>query len=129
MTKPITEKDQQWLDKQYSVANRYLATKGLEVRQVIDKESHYYTPLFAIGKCRLSDDSLIWLICGEVPIDHSNASVALTPREAIRHFASKWQLQAEHLSASSGDKQNEFAGLLVARAEQLMTFYQNDTLW
>ena len=61
-------------------------------------------------------------ICGEVPLDHISAEAATTPREVIRHFAMKWQLDSEALEGDS-------ATTLIEHAESLYPLADDERLW
>jgi len=123
------EQQQEWMRKQYQVATKYLAQKGMVTESVIVDESRYIVPLMAVWKLKLLDGSYMWVLCGDLPTDHSAIEVAPTAREAIRHFSFKWQMQADGLLKSDQAEQVDFAKLLIARAEDLYDLYSNDKLW
>ncbi len=59
-------------------------------------------------------------------------------REAIRHFALRWQLKAEsilsgleqnQISAEDTETQKQFVDLLISRANSLYDITQADHLW
>ncbi len=52
-----------------------------------------------IGQLRDTGPHLreFWVICGEVPTDCIDLTTSPTARDALRHFALKWQLGAEQL--------------------------------
>ena len=62
-----------------------------------------------------------WTISGIVPTDYLNSEAAATPRDAARHFAMKWQLEAA--------REKELDPALVERAESLFELINNDSLW
>ncbi|MFQ3209387.1 MAG: hypothetical protein ACI9HU_000876, partial [Colwellia sp.] len=100
MTKavPMTEEQQQqWVKKQYQIATKYLAEKGIITNSVAVEESRYLVPLLALWKLIAMDGKKYWVLCGDLPSDHNSIDVAPNAREAIRHFALKWQMQAENL--------------------------------
>lgn len=78
-----------------------------------------------------------WLICGtDVPFDYVAASAAATPREAARHFAMRWHLQAARMQAvrhSTGTSDAvgdpEQGARLVSQAEAVFRFVNNDSFW
>lgn len=83
--------------------------------------------------------NFIWAITGDgVVTDHIAGNVAATPQEAARHFALKWQMDAERFrgmagGAGSSEKTTAqleaFATRLVASAELLYDFASRDELW
>ncbi|WP_259337821.1 DUF4826 family protein [Colwellia sp. RSH04] len=128
--KQMTEAEQQqWTREQYQVATKYLATKGLITQSVIIEESRYLVPILAVWKLSLNDGSKVWVLCGDLPTDHSSVDVASSAREALRHFALKWQMQAENLFRAEDKSQTDFANLLVSRSEGLYQLYEDDALW
>ncbi len=132
MTEPkqmSQEEQQEWVRKQYQVGTKYLAKKGMVTESVIVDESRYIVPLLAIWKLKLLDGSFMWVLCGDLPTDHSGIDAAPTAREAIRHFSFKWQMQADSLLKSDQTEQVNFAKLLIGRAEDLYDLYSDDKLW
>lgn len=123
------EQQQQWVREQYQVATKYLATQGLVTDSVVVEESRYIVPLMSVWKLKVLDGSYHWVICGDLPSDHNAFSAAPNAREAVRHFSFKWQMQAENLFKSGGKEQEDFAKLLVSRAESLYDMYQQEKLW
>jgi hypothetical protein len=120
---------QQWIREQYLVATKYLAEKGLVTDSVVTQESRYLVPLLSVWKLKLLDGSFIWTISGDLPTDHIKADIASSARESIRHFALKWQLQAEKLLQEQDKTQESFANILIGRSEGLYELYQNEKLW
>jgi hypothetical protein len=81
-----------------------------------------------------------WLICGDdVPFDYVASPAAASVREAARHFALKWQLEAARLRESTdapappdrdARSDPERAGTrLEAQAELLYRLVGDDGLW
>jgi hypothetical protein len=132
MTKavPMTEEQQQqWVKKQYQIATKYLAEKGIITNSVAVEESRYLVPILALWKLTAMDGKKFWVLCGDLPSDHSSVDVALNAREAIRHFALKWQMQAENLLQADNEQQKSFAHILISRAEGLYKLYDDENLW
>ncbi len=128
--KAMTEEEQQqWVRDQYLNGTKYLASKGLVSETVTVEDSRYLTPVLSIWKLKLLDKTKVWVISGDLPSDHSNSDVAPNAREAIRHFALKWQMQAENLLRAESEDQTKFANLLIGRAEGLYQLYEKEDLW
>ena len=123
------DQQQQWIREQYQVATKYLATQGLVTESVVVEESRYLIPFLSVWKLKTIDGSYFWVICGDLPSDHNNIDVAPNAREAVRHFSFKWQMQAENLLKSDDKEQEDFAKLLIERAEALYDMYQQEKLW
>lgn len=127
---PMTEEQQQqWIRDQYQVATKYLAEKGIVTNSVKAEDSRYLVPLLAVWKLNSLDGKSFWVICGDLPSDHSSVDVAINAREALRHFSLKWQMQAENLLQAKTAEQNDFANLLIARAEGLHKLCEDEKLW
>lgn len=123
------EQQQQWIREQYQIATKYLATQGLVTDSVVVEESRYLVPLMSIWKLKVLDGSYFWVICGDLPSDYNTFDAAPNAREAVRHFSFKWQMQAENLLKTGDKEQEEFANLLISRAESLYDMHQQEKLW
>jgi hypothetical protein len=123
------EEQQQWVREQYQVATKYLAAQGLVTESVVVEESRYLIPFLSIWKLKVLDGSYFWVICGDLPSDHNTFDIAPNAREAVQHFSLKWQMQAENLLRTGDKEQEEFAKLLISRAEGLFDMYQQDNVW
>jgi len=127
---PMTEEQQQqWIREQYQLATKYLAEKGIVTNSVNAEDSRHLVPLLALWKLTALDGKKFWVLCGDLPSDHSSFDVAPNAREAIRHFSLKWQMQAENLLQANTDEQNDFANLLIGRADGLYKLYDDESLW
>ncbi len=132
MTEPVQmteEQQQQWIKAQYQAATKYLAEKGIVTNSVTVQDSRYLVPLLAVWKLTAMDGKKFWVICGDLPTDHSSVEVAPDARDAVRHFSLKWQMQAENLLQSKKAEQDNFAQILIGRADGLYKLYENESLW
>lgn len=128
----LTEQEtQEWIRSQYIKATKYLADKGIVTNSVATEHSRYFLPIVSVWKLTTLENKTMWVISGEVPCDHIDASAAVDAREALRNFSMKWQLQSENiLTTGTRDKtQIEFAQLLVKRAEGLYHLFNDEKLW
>ncbi|MDO6446896.1 DUF4826 family protein [Colwellia sp. 1_MG-2023] len=123
------EEKQQWLKDKYQVATKFLADKGLVTVSVSDADSRYIIPLFSVWKLNLIDKSSVWVIAGDLPTDYIETSAAKDAREAVRHFSYKWQMQADQLLQTGAKEQQEFANILISRAENLYNIFIKDEIW
>jgi hypothetical protein len=123
------EEQQQWVRAQYQTATKYLAEKGLVTHSVKVEDSRYLIPAIAIWKLTLADGTKHWVLCGDLPTDHSSIKVAATARDALKHFSLKWQIQAENLLKSNNKEQSDFAHLLISRAEGLYKVCEDEKFW
>lgn len=130
-TKPI----QAWLKEQNTIASEHLNSKGIKVETV--KRTRCFNDAQLILSLVVGYDLLnkqtsgedFWVINGNFPCDHVHALAADNARDALRHFALKWQLQAENLAKTSIDNKNEFGRLLAEKAAILYSYYENERLW
>jgi len=89
-------------------------------------------------------DDRYWLITGGAIglMGHAEAKLAAGPREALRHFALKWQMQGERLRTADrrefdAKTQNRLADVdmstigdsLAEKAEYLYALAENDVNW
>jgi hypothetical protein len=93
-----------------------------------------------IGQVRDASDptTFKWVISGEVPTDYLDSAVASTPREAARHFAMKWHLDAERYQDPSVQKtlgldpkqsSDHIGRSLTDKAEALFALVDDENLW
>lgn len=81
----------------------------------------------------------IWTISGDSVItDYVAGSVATSPQQVARHFALKWQMDADRLSKiaegkspveNSGLHMGDYTSKLVERAELLYDLSSRDEIW
>jgi len=80
-----------------------------------------------------------WTISGEAVItDHIPGKMAATPKDAARHFALKWQMDADQLTALGNSKKpvegnrqhmGAYANKLIQDAEALYALTEQDGIW
>ena len=81
----------------------------------------------------------IWTISGEgVITDYIAGSMAATPKDAARHFALKWQMDADRLREVGKSKgptddaqlqMSNYANKLIQDAESLYDLTERDEVW
>lgn len=81
----------------------------------------------------------IWTISGEgVITDHIAGSMAATPKDAARHFALKWQMDADRLRQVGNSKSptgntdphmGNYADKLIKDAESLYDLTEREEIW
>ncbi|WKE67238.1 DUF4826 family protein [Gallaecimonas kandeliae] len=129
------ELEAQWVRQSFQKANAYLASKGILPQGVRQSDSRVLAPLVAVWRIKAKESNKVsdfWVITGNLPADHLPHSTAASAREALRHFALNWQMQAENILRGPGrnDKvQVDFANLLIGRAEGLYKIYDEPGLW
>lgn len=82
-----------------------------------------------------------WVICGDLPTDYISSAVVEPPqhpRKAMRVFAQNWLdvvnawsqgKEAENTRIGGFDSHSELGPLLLARANLLMEWAKDDSLW
>lgn len=113
-----------WIKQALDAAVQQLLARGLSDSVVVEAKPAWVMPYtLLIGRLRDHgrQTGFDWFICGDAPLTQLSSKVAATPREAARHFALQWQLDAARL----GD-----AGVALAqKAEALYELVQQDSLW
>lgn len=115
---------QAWIRRQMNNAVHEMMERGLVESLVVEAKPAWVLPCtLLIGKIRRQHQGsgFDWFICGDAPLSYTLSSVAATPREAARHFALQWQLDA----ARQGDAGNE----LARKAGALYQLVEQDVFW
>lgn len=125
------EELQQWVREQFQHANKHLAENGVLFESVNTEECRYLAPFVAVWKIKSTDGKQWWVVSGDLPTNYMSVSAAKTAREAIRHFSFAWQMKADDLIAKHANDpmQQEFANLLINKAENLYRVQEDDSLW
>jgi len=141
LDKPGREQLKAWTKKQIDAAVRKLTGPGAIDSIIIEAKPAWVLPFqILIGKIRAHGQltDFDWFICGEVPTDTLESTVAPTPREAARHFAMKWQLEAARHQDLTGQESRgtepESGGedpgeQLAFKAEALYSLVDDARLW
>ena len=137
---PNEDDFKKWNQSNYVEAMKYCDKHGFKVEKFDQKQSRVLPPMLAVWKIELATrpKSSIWVIGGEVMMDHVDAGVAPNAREVLRHFSMSWQLKAEQLQKaldtnSSGnldvEQQKQVIDTLISKAEALYDMYSNEKAW
>jgi hypothetical protein len=130
-----------WIKKHLDTAVQKFIKQGKIDSLMVEAKPAWVLPFqILIGKIRAqgSSNQFNWFICGEVPTDYLESSVASTPRETARHFAMKWQLAAARHQQKIGQhpatlarepQQEDPAAKLIWQAEALYTVVEDDRVW
>lgn len=119
-----------WAEDRIEEAVREFIRRGISDSPSLEAKPAWALPFkVVIGKIREQggESGFFWAIGGEMPCDFIASSVAATPREAARHFALKWQLDAARQRESAGQK-----ALVDGReraAESLYELVTDDRVW
>ncbi|MGH6947794.1 MAG: DUF4826 family protein [Kiloniellales bacterium] len=118
-----------WVRRKIAEAVEEFQKRSIADSAVLEAKPAWAFPFnVVIGKVRgqRDDSHFFWTICGDVPCDFLASSVAATPREAARHFALKWQLEA---ARQRGSEQAALADDRERAAEALYDLVRDDVLW
>lgn len=85
------------------------------------------------------EHDFVWTLSVDKLIaDYIAGSLAATPREAVRHFSMKWQMDADRLmnlkkkesnGEMSDERMQEFSNKLIGYAEALYDLTNRDEVW
>ena len=126
-----------WIKKHLDASVRKFMKQGSIESIMVEAKPAWVLPFqILIGKIRTpgSSKEFDWFICGEVPTDYLESSVASAPRDAAKHFAMKWQLAAARhqqnpVAITQKSRQEDPAAELVKQAEALYELVEDDRLW
>ena len=128
----ITEEQiSEWVREQYQRANKHLAEKGVLFESVVTEESRYLAPHVAVWKIKSIEGKYYWVITGDVPADVIPYELEKKAQDTLRAFSMRWQLQAENiLQSNTNDQiQNDFAKMLITKAENIYELFANEHNW
>jgi len=125
LTSPnAAEKLKTWVKKEVEKATHKLMDQRNYTSPTIESKPAWVLPYtLVIGKIREGGQNLEfeWFICGDANLSKVHSSIADSPREAARHFALQWQLEAARQGESGAD--------LAKRAEALYELVEDAALW
>ena len=130
-----------WIKEILNESVDELMRRGVVTATLVEARPVWSLPFeIVIGQIRDADDksTFKWVISGAVPVDHVESAVAATPREAARHFALKWQLDAvryrdpsvqESLGPELKQGWDQLGERLATQAEALFELVETESLW
>ena len=134
----------EWAQNEIIEMGRYAQRNNLVTGQPMGKCVWALPEMLFVGKVWPQDDRnrVFWVISGPgLPTDHIESSLAEEPREAVKHFSLKWQLQSssmENLDAQPASTEEpvsksidmaDVAKKLQEHAEALYSLVNRDDLW
>ena len=146
MTESKTEKDNEALKKWFKpilddVVKEMIARKAIVGAAVEASPAWVFPNQILIAKVwgMGQKTRFVWTISGEgVITDHIAGSMAATPKDAARHFALKWQMDADRLRQVGNSKSpagntdthmGGYADKLVKDAESLYDLTEREDIW
>ena len=139
-SKTVSKEERAWNKEQYMKAIKYCQKNQLIVDKFDPNNSRVLPPMLAVWKVKLNSKpaSSVWIIGGEVLMDHVEASVAPDARSVLKHFSLNWQLKAAQLETDMAnnvhqnldkDKQQEVIDTLISKAETVYQLAQDNSIW
>ena len=141
MTDDSTPSKEDWARTTLDKAVQDLSDLGVIPDAVLEARSMWSIPgMVMIGQARQAHEpsNFVWFIAGDLPTDYIGPSAAGSPRDALRNFSLKWQLDAERYrdpatrKAHGLDESKDWTAMtakLVAKAQELYAMAQDDRLW
>ena len=146
MTESKTEQDKEALKKWFKpilddVVKEMIARKAIVGAAVEASPVWAFQFQILIAKVwgMSQKNRFIWTISGEGVITyHIAGSMAATPKHAARHFALKWQMDADRLRqlgsskspvANTGMHMGNYADKLIKDAESLYELTEREEIW
>lgn len=135
------EKLTKWIKQQLDSAVRELMDRQMFQSVMIEAKPAWVFPFgLLIGMIREQEQNkgFDWFITGDFPTATVHSSVSGSARDAARHFALAWQLEAKRLEDSSQTSSENIdstfnaateAQQLVERAQSLYELAEQDSLW
>jgi len=115
-----------WMRKLVDLAVRGAGETDLYEDALLEARPEWALPnRLLVGKVReqMNPRAFHWFICGEIPLDFIPGETATTPRDALRYFAMKWQLDAERAD------DEESAKTLIDNAESIYELADDERFW
>ena len=131
----------EWAREITDAAVNEIMDKGVIDAEIFEARPVWWLPFrIVIGQIRDThrQTASVWIIGGHVPTDYVSTDAAPTPRDAARHFALKWQLDAarykdpnvqEQLGADHKDDWERIGEVLARTAEALADLAADDRHW
>ena len=141
---PVNDKQaiRQWYVKELDAVVKQMIKSGVISGVAIEAAPVWALPFkILIAKVWNANEKsrFIWTISGErVTTDHIDGKAAQGPREVARHFALKWQVDAERLGSisvqrsslkDSGENMKGYTGKLVENAEYVYELSNREEIW
>jgi hypothetical protein len=136
--------EERWCNDQQKIVADYLRSQGLKHGRIGEWPAWHVAPyasIWAIESLARPEWIGWWLICGDLPTDYiSSADVnpPQHPRKAMRVFAENWlQMvnawkdgrEVENSRIAGSSSHEELGPLLESRAQLLMEWAEDDSLW
>ena len=130
-----------WAREVNDAAVSEIIERGVLDTEIFEARPVWWLPFqVVIGQIRDTHQraASVWIIAGQVPTDYVSTEAAATPRDAVRHFSMKWQLDAarykdpatqEQLGADNKEEWDRMGEALAQTAEALADLAADDRHW
>jgi hypothetical protein len=141
MTQEKTNAHDDWARNTLDKAVSDISALGIIPDEILEARALWSVPgKVMIGQARQAHEPsmFVWFISGDLPTDTIGPAAAATPREALRNFSLKWQLDAEQYRDPATRKAhgldeshdwNAMTARLIKKAEELYAMADDDRLW
>ena len=136
-----SNENEAWCGERRAQVAAHLKSERLKHRELADWPAWHVAPIvsiWAVENQSATREIACWVICGDVPTDTISAQSTMTPRAAVRAFATKWHDAASQMAKAnpakiqtSGklERAHELALFLEVRARQLTDWANDDSMW
>ncbi len=133
--------EEQWCNERRAQVEEYLKRERVTHGRIGEWPAWHVTPyvsIWAIESAKSPDMVGWWVICGDLPTDYVSSKKIKHPRDALRAIAEEWleisdymRRGEEHPTSNIGTRKSwyELEPLLKSRAEQLLRWAKDNTLW
>ena len=125
-----------WARQMVDAAVQAFMDRGISDGVLLEAKPAWAFPpeaLIAMVREQGERGSFYWVICGEgFPFDYVKSTAAQNARDAARHFAMKWHLDAARLADGSSEDsagRKSRSDDLASRAEALFRLVNEDSIW
>ena len=141
MDDPTTADEEAWCASQRFQVLEYLEQERLAHGELGEWPAWHVWPhvaVWAVESAHRPGWVGWWVVSGDLPTDYTSCGPERHPREGVRDIAQRWQQaaslwkegkRAHGFSIGSPDNEASLAPLLAARADLLLSFVADDSLW
>lgn len=141
MTQETTDTPDDWTRSTLDRAVSDISDLGVIPDEILEARALWSVPgKVMIGQARQASEPsvYVWFISGDLPTDYIGPTAATNPREALKTFSMKWQMDAERYRdpatrrAHGLDESKDWGAMtskLIAKAEELYAMSEDDRLW
>jgi hypothetical protein len=131
----------EWISERREEVIAYLKAQGV-VHGPLERQPRWhlvpYVSLWGIHSLKQPLSVGWWAICGDGPTDYASSKGISHPREALDHFAKRWEEAAEYMgrgqshpefSIGKAEDRGHLSPLLLSRSKIFKKWAHDDSLW